>query len=231
MLTKPSFKKGDFMQQYRENKIAEVRPGSTFDTFKVYDPAQQQVVDLLGNVADQVIARTPRILEEEFPFDNGKILFLWSEPGRGKTHLVEAFINRIRAADKRLAKKMVLSRGRFYFDFQLDINPYGDASIVIVDDMFHDKMSIGDLHPATEVQAFMRFISMVYDRRVLALVTSNFPMIEGGGILSRVAQVDKIGRILSRSKEVLSGSGEIHLAGRDYREVLSDERKTERFTL
>ena len=218
------------MLGYRENKLAEVRPGSTFATFEVYDPAQQQVVDLLRRVADQVVERGPRILTEEFPFDNGKILFLWSEPGRGKTHLVEAFVNHIRQHDERLLKKMVLSRGRFYFDFQFDVNPYG-VPIVIIDDMFHNMQSIDQLHPATELASFMKFITMVYERRILVLVTSNFPMMEGGGILSRVEHVDKIGRIVSRSKEVLAGSGEIHLAGRDFRETLAERRQSHGFSL
>lgn len=216
---------------YRENKIGEVRPGSTFANFEVYDPQQQGAIDLLQGVAQQVVERGPRILSDQFPFDNGKILFLWSEPGRGKTHLVEAFINHIREKDKRLLNRMVLSRGRFYYDFQLDTNPYGDACIVVVDDMFHDMSSLQQLHPATEVKAFMRFIQMVYDRRVLALVTSNLPMIEGGGIVARVQEVDKVGRVVSRCKEVLAGSGEIHLAGKDFREELAGRRKGQGFQL
>lgn len=217
------------MNLYRDNKIDQVRPGSTFESFEVYDPELGQSVELLKDIADQVIAARERILKEEFPFDNGKVLFLWSEPGRGKTHLVEAFVNRVLKGDKRLAQRMVLSRGCFYYDFQIGENPYHGAPIVIIDDMFHDMQSVAQLHPATEIAAFMKFMTMVYERRVLALVTSNFPLMDG--ILARVKEVDKVGRILSRAKEVLSYSGEIHLAGKDFREELAERRKGQGFKL
>lgn len=215
---------------YRDDKLAEVRPTSTFESFELYDPAQQQVVDLLTSVADQVIERAPVIMSEEFPFESGKILFLHSEPGFGKTHLVEAFINRILKAVPELRKKMVLSRGRFYFDFQCDDHPYGKAPLVIIDDMFHDKSSVSDLHPATELASFMKFMTMVYERRVLCLITSNFPMVEGG-ILAQLTKVDKVGRVRSRAAEILSGSGEINLQGKDFRVELAARRKKDGFKL
>lgn len=214
---------------YSDNKISQVRPGSTFEAFEVYDPEQQKVVDLLTKVADQLVARADRVARDEFPFDNGKVLFLWSEPGFGKTHLVEAFVNRVKAARPELLKRMVLSRGRFYFDFQINDNPYG-VPIVIVDDMFHDKQSVADLHPATELASFMKFVTMVYERRVLAIVTSNFSLLQGG-IVDRVKAVDKVGRIVSRMEELLSASGEIHLSGKDFRKELASRRKDGEFTL
>src|SRR5690242_15561595 len=100
---------------YRDDKLSEVRPTSTFASFEVYDPAQQKVIDLLTGLSDQIIARADSIMKSEFPFDRGKILFLWSKPGFGKTHLLEAMINRVLQAAPNLRKRMVLSRGRFYY--------------------------------------------------------------------------------------------------------------------
>ncbi len=212
---------------YRDNKLSEVRPTSTFASFQLYDPEQAKVVELLTGLADQIIARAPQIASEEFPFDSGKILFIHGEPGRGKTHLVEALINRIKQEAPTLIERMVLSRGRFSFDFQVDTHPYGKVPIVIIDDMFHDKSSVAELHPRTELDAFMRFITMVYERRVLAVITSNFPMMVEGGILAEVAKVDTVGRIASRAAEILSGSGEFNLLGKDFRQTLAEQRKTE----
>jgi chromosomal replication initiation ATPase DnaA len=215
---------------YSDDKLAEVRPTSTFESFELYEPDQQKVVDLLTGVAQQVITKADQIMTEEFPFAAGKILFLHGEPGRGKTHLVEAFINRILKARPDLRKRMCLSRGRFMYDFLTDTHPYGPAAIVVIDDMFHDKSSVGNLCKVNDVNAFMKFMTMVYERRILVLITSNFPLVQGG-ILQEVAKVDKVGRVLSRSKEILAGSGEINLLGKDFREVLAERNRTDGFTL
>ncbi len=219
------------MTTYTDNKIDQVRPGSTFEAFEIYDPEQQKVVDLLKRVADQLIGLTERVLNEEFPFDNGKVLFLWSKPGFGKTHLVEAFINRVKAANPELLTRMFLSRGSFRKDFDYDIYPYGTGTpVVIIDDMFHDMQSVNQLHPSLELASFMRFITQIYDRRVLAIVTSNFPLLKGG-IVEKVEEVDKVGRVASRMHELLSLSGEIHLNGKDFRQELATRRGGGEFTL
>lgn len=214
---------------YDDNKIAQVRPGSTFENFEVYDPAQQRVVDLLKGVADQLLGRASQVLNSEFPFDNGKVLFLWSKPGFGKTHLVEAFINRVKEGNPKLLRRMVLSRGRFYFDYQLCNSPYG-VPVVVIDDMFHDKQSVQDLHPRVELASFMKFVTDIYERRALVIVTSNFPMLKGG-IVERVAQVDTVGRIVSRMHELLACSGEINLSGKDFRAELAKRKKDDEFSL
>ncbi|MBY0552724.1 MAG: hypothetical protein K2W95_35905 [Candidatus Obscuribacterales bacterium] len=217
------------MRGYYDNKIAEVRSGSTFEEFQVYDSAQQRVVDLLKRVADHLLGRAPDVLNNEFPFDNGKVLFLWSKPGFGKTHLLEAFINRVKAGNAKLLQRMVLSRGLFEFDYQTCDSPYG-VPVVVIDDMFHDKQSVSDLHPVGELASFMKFVTDTYERRALAIVTSNFPLLKGG-IVERIAQVDKGGRIVSRMKELLACSGEIKLTGKDFRAELAKRRKNDEFTL
>lgn len=209
---------------YRDDKKAELRPTNTFANFEVQTEGQQLAFDVLRTLADQVVAASQHIATIRQPFDEPSLLFLWGQPGRGKTHLVEAFVNRIRLEAPDVYQRLIMTRGRFYFDFQMNDNPYGDAPIVIIDDMFHDKLGVSDLHPATEINSFMRFITDLYDRRRLVLVTSNFPLIEGG-ILEMVAKVDKIGRITSRAAEVMSRVGEIELQGMDFRQELVRRRR------
>lgn len=209
---------------YRENKIQEVRPGSTFENFTPSTDSQSQVQELLQGVAQQVIAAKETIATQTQPFGDACLIFLYGKPGRGKTHLVEAFVNAIKAAAPEVFARMVLSRGRLYFDYQVNDNPYGDAPIVIVDDMFHDKQSVEHLHPATELTAFMKFITDLYNHKRLVIVTSNFGLIEGG-ILDRVEKEDKVGRTISRATEVMSGAGEFELLGPDYREELAKQRR------
>ncbi len=212
------------MSQYRENKLQEVRPGNTFANFTPNHESQEKVRDLLMALVEQLVANQEVIAGERHPFADASLLFVYGSPGRGKTHLVEAFINELRLRAPNVYKRMVLSRGNFYFDYQIGDNPYYDAPIVIIDDMFHNKMSVSALHPATEIEAFMKFIGDLYDRRRLVLVTSNFSLIEGG-ILQRVREVDKVGRIISRAAEVLSHCGEFRLEGPDYREIIAAKSK------
>lgn len=217
---------------YWYNKLAQVRPDCTFDRFEVYCDEQKPIVARLQGLAEQLVGKGDQILDEEFPFANGRIMFLTSAPGHGKTHLVEAVINYV--ADKRpeLLAKMILSRGNFLHDHMTAASEYGGASVVIIDDIFSEHQSIGALHPATDLKSFMHFITMLYERRIFALITSNFRLMgEDGGILGRVATCDQIGRVLSRCKQVLASSGEIVLPGKDFRQELAKRDSGDNFTL
>lgn len=97
--------------------------------------------------------------------------------------------------------------------------------------MFREHSSVADLHPATELQAMMKFITSTYDRRMLSIVTSNFPMLAENGILSRLEKIDPVGRTLSRAKELFAQSGEIYLPGEDFRSVLAKRRGADPFAL
>lgn len=212
---------------YRENKLNEVRPSNNFSNFEAQTKSQKNVFELLQRLAQQVVDCRDVIANTEKPFAEPCLLFLWGEPGRGKTHLLEAFVNQICREAPDVYRRMVMSRGRFYYDYQITDNPYGDAPIVVIDDMFHDKMSVADLHPNTEIASFMRFLTDLYDRQRLVIVTSNFPLIEGG-IMERVAAVDKIGRTISRAAEVMSRAGEYKLEGEDFRQELLRRRRSEK---
>jgi chromosomal replication initiation ATPase DnaA len=177
-------------------------------------------VDRLQSIAQQLVAKEA-ILTDEFPFANARIMFLTSEPGHGKTHLVEAIINHIADHKPAMLGKMVLSRGKFTSDHMTSADEYGGASVVVIDDIFADCQSVQDLRPG-DLIALVHFITMLYERRIFAIITSNFRLTgDDGGILGRVATVDKIPRVMSRFKQVLAASGEIVLPGKDFREELA----------
>ncbi len=219
-------------KSYGENRLSQVRPNCTFQNFEIYSQEQRPIVARLQDLAEQIIRKRDLILRNEFPFDNGRIMFMTSPPGHGKTHLAEAVINHIAEKAPQLLSKVVLSRGSFYSDHQVGACDYGGAPIVIIDDIFADRQSIDQLHPRTDMQAFMSFITMLYERRIFALITSNFRLMgEDGGILGRLESCDQVGRVLSRCKQVLAASGEIVLPGRDFREELAQRHAGESFTL
>lgn len=207
-------------KHYFSNRLAQVRPENTFASFERYTPEQEPIVTRLQSIAQQLVAKEA-ILTDEFPFANGRILFLTSEPGHGKTHLVEAIINHIADHKPELLGKIVLSRGVFTSEHFISANEYGGASVVIIDDIFADHQSVQGLHPG-DVIAMIHFITMLYERRIFAIITSNFRLTgDDGGILGRVARVDKVARAMSRFKQVLASSGEIVLPGKDFREELA----------
>ncbi|MBX9686927.1 MAG: hypothetical protein K2X27_09510 [Candidatus Obscuribacterales bacterium] len=214
--------------RYYYNHCSQVNPTSTFDAFEIYDEAQRAVLERIRKVAAQLVARKDKILSQEYPFDVGRILFLTSEPGFGKTHLAHAIVNYIADEAPQMLKKVVVAGHKFGYDHQTAASEYGGAPIVIIDDIFSDLQSVSEIHPATDVQNFMRFIQMLYERRIFAIITSNFRLMDDkdGGILARVKMVDKVGRTLSRCQEVLAGSGEIVLPGKDFRRELAERRKS-----
>lgn len=187
-------------KHYFSNKLAQVRPENTFANFEVYCPEQQAFIDRLHAVARQLVAKT-EILSDEFPFANGRIMFLTSDPGYGKTHLVEAVINHVAEHKPEMLGKMVLSRGNFTSDHMTSANEYAGASVVIIDDIFADRQSIQQLLPG-DLIALMHFITMLYERRIFAIITSNFRLMgDDGGILARVAAVDTIKRVVRASSK------------------------------
>lgn len=208
----------------RGNLVDQVRPGSTFENFEIYDDVQGEAVGSLEMLADSIVEKQSAIVSQEYPFDAGRIIFLWSPPGRGKSHLVEAIVNRIRQRAPKLieCKHVYLSRYEFTLEHIASVYTYQGAPVVIIDDMFSDKQSIDQLSAYTDVKCVMGWVASVYERRTLALCTSNFPMMDG--IAKMVQQVDKIGRTASRLQELLANSGEIELPGRDYRVTVASKR-------
>lgn len=217
-------------KHYFANKLGQVRPENTFANFELYSEEQRPIVARLQAIAQQLVTK-PEILTDEFPFANGRILFLTSAPGFGKTHLAEAIINHVAENKPEVLAKMVLSRGTFTSDHFTSANEYSGAPIVIIDDIFANVQSIQAMTPG-DLISLMNFITMLYERRVFAVITSNFRLLgDDGGILGRVAAVDKVQRVLSRFKQVLANSGEIVLPGKDFREELAKRQSGGEFIL
>lgn len=211
------------MSNHRGNQIHAVRPGSTFELYKPASPAQTEAHIQLQRLADGIVAKQDTVLAEEHPWPKAKLIFLWGPPGAGKTHLVEAVVNRVREKAPRLVKqrRIYLSRYSFTLEHIASVSTYDGAPIVIIDDIWAEYTSLNRLNDATDVRCFMGFVASIYDRRTFVLVTSNFPIKDG--ILGAVRRVDKIGRTTSRLAELLAGSGEIHLDGPDHRQTLAEQ--------
>ena len=217
-------------KHYFANKLGQVRPENTFANFELYSAEQDPIVKRLQAIAQQLVTK-PEILTDEFPFANGRILFLTSAPGFGKTHLAEAIINHVADNKPEVLGKMVLSRGSFTSEHMTSANDYAGAPIVVIDDIFSQAQSVAEMYPG-DVIALMHFITMLYERRMFAVITSNFRLMgDDGGILGRVAAVDKVQRVLSRFKQVLANSGEIVLPGKDFREELAKRQSGGEFVL
>lgn len=216
---------------YWHSKLAQVRPENTFASFELYSPEQKPVVDFLQAVAAQIVGKCDAILRDDFPFANGRLMFLTSDPGHGKTHLVEAVINHVAEHKPELLGKMVLSRGDFLHDHMTAASEYGGAPVVVIDDVFAEHQNIDSLHPATDLKSFMHFITMLYERRIFVLMTSNFRLTGDNGILASVAKCDKMGRVVSRCLQMVGTTGEIVLPGKDFRAELAKRQDGAEFTL
>jgi DNA replication protein DnaC len=211
---------------YTYNRIGEVRPSSTFASFKTYGEhaqRQQQIANDLMALADQVVSAAPLFATERCPFPHAQMFFLYSGPGRGKSHLVEAIINWIKEKAPQMLPRVALSRSRFMVDISVP-DPYGDCPLVIIDDLFADKSSLDEIGDY-EISKIITFIMGIYERRQLVIITSNFPMMEG--LLPKIREADPLGRVVSRAMEILSSSGEIELPGDDYRRSIAEQRQSQ----
>jgi DNA replication protein DnaC len=218
---------------HRSNQLNQIRPESTFANFKVYHPQQKPVVDAIKGLADQIIDHADSIASEEYPFPYGQVISIWGEPGHGKSHLLEAFAGHILANAPQLAGSLYLARGSFTLRHIGGVNLYDKRPIVLIDDLFAEKQSVNALNAHTDIQCMMDYLASVYERRTLVITTSNFPMFSqqelgNVGVDQLIARVDKVGRTLSRCKELFSTAGQMHLAGHDYRETKAQERKAGR---
>lgn len=210
---------------YNENLLRQIRPESTFDNYRVYHPGQQKVVDMLRSLAQQIVDNADFIDGNEYPFQYGQWISLYSEPGHGKSHLLESFARHIMDNAPRLASSIFLSRTDFTLLHITGTFLYGRCPIVLIDDLFSTSQSLSDLHPVTDLKRMMEFIASVYERRTLVITTSNFPMM---GIVGRMREVDKIGRTISRCHEIFSTAGEIYIPGHDYRQDIAAARRAGR---
>lgn len=205
-----------------KNCIPQVREHSTFESFDARAPERHAALDAARGLAEKLAAMRDQILADPHPFKRARIFAFWGKPGRGKTHLVEALVNHLKQVAPDIVEKIWLSRSDFTLDnITRPPVPYGGAPIVILDDLFVEFQDVSELHPATDVECFMRFVRQMYEERRIVIVTTNFPFTKG--ILVRVAECDPSGRTASRLAEMLAPSSEIEITGADYRTLAAEK--------
>lgn len=205
------------------NPLADhVFPG-TFAGFETYDQGHGDVIALLTKLADRVVTYGPRLLADENPFPEGKILSIWSPPGRGKSHLMQGFINHIKANDPRVLTRVAMSSPAFNTGgFDPERTP-----ILLLDDLFahnSDAVAVSQL-PEAAVHSFKRLATMIWEQKVFAFITCNYEVL--GPMFERLRALDMVGRSTSRLNQLLAASKEIRLGGKDYRAELATRRRAE----
>lgn len=181
----------------RENRIGEIRPVSTFETYKPQTPEQQFALDGINNLSQELINNRERIANEDYPFDYAMWVMLWGKPGTGKTHLLEAFANKLKLDAPEVAEKVFFSRSKFAHDNGSFAASYDEKPIVIIDDMFADTDAVENLNSHTDIQAIANFVRATYERRRLVLSSCNFPF--QGRLLDKIRAVDQTGRLVISS--------------------------------
>ena len=151
--------------------------------------------------------------------DHAKLVNLHGAPGRGKTHLVEAFLNVVKPDTNDFTRK----NGVYLLDGKaLATWEYGsldDVRVLAIDDLFRGQQSLSGV-TATDIKSVMEGLYRAYERRQFVLTTSNFPT---NGMIDLIKAQDTVGRLRSRLAEMSIGA--IELTGEDYREKLARERQ------
>lgn len=216
------------------NVIHQVKRVNLFENFEPRNTSQRKALDVVQQLASSVIDKADHFHVSPTPFAampsstsplaNGCLWVISGGPGRGKTHLIEAFINEIADKAPKARDSIYLLRSSLTLHglgLKLREESFDRKPIIIIDDAYSDKQSIDDLHPKTDLPVLMDLIACLYDTRALCLMTTNFSFLKG--ILPRIKALDNVGRAYSRCKELLSTSGnnELILKGPDYREILA----------
>ncbi len=196
------------------NRIDSVRPTSTFDNFQPQNEDQEKVRDGLKKLAYAVKAK----IEKGGMLDHAKLVNLHGAPGRGKTHLVEAFLNVVKPDANDFTRKSsvcLLDGGKLA---SWEYGSLDDVRVLAIDDLFRGQQSLSSVS-ATDIKSVMEGLYRAYERRQFVLTTSNFPT---NGMIDLIKAQDTVGRLRSRLAEMSIGA--IELTGEDYREKLARER-------
>lgn len=203
------------------NRIEFVRPTSTFETFEPQNEQQEEVRDGLKKLAHAVRDK----LAQSGRLDHAKLINLHGKPGRGKTHLVEAFLNVLKPTDQEYQRRdhIYLLEGTNLATWEY--NRLDNVRVLAVDDLFQNKQELGQVS-SVDIKSVMIGLYRAYEKRQLVLTTSNFPT---NGIVELIKAQDQIGRIRSRLSEMAIAA--IELTGEDYRERLAEEKESDPFSL
>lgn len=148
-------------------------------------------------------------------------MVLHGAPGTGKTHLLESIVNHVAEYSPQALKGVYLSRYNFTHEHLSEGYAYGDSPIVLLDDLFVQYQKLSELHPVTDLRALSYWIKTLYERRVLCVISSNFPFKDG--LMPRVESIDQQGRMKSRVAELLRTGFEIEVVGPDGRNDVEAE--------
>ena len=206
-----------------KNQIGNIRAGSTFAGYIPHTDEQKAALAAFKGLAEQLVAAASGFKPGVNPLSNASLFTMVSGPGTGKTHLMEAMLNYIRENSPELLKHIYLFRDNFTHATMTAVGDYSfdGKPIIFIDDLFSEHQSVNSLHPATEITGAMNFLSYAYENRCLVVITCNFPFVSG--ILPRIQERDKVGRIYSRCQEMFASAGEFHIKGPDYRTILAQK--------
>ena len=200
------------------NSIDQVRKTSTFESFNPQNKVQEEAKTTMQKLVSKIVAKV-KLASGKLNFDHARLISISGEPGLGKTHLLEAFINEFRNNDIDPENLIYLSRGNFTLDNISKISDFDQKPIIVIDDLFSEHQSVEPLGPTTDLDCLSKFLSFAYEDRRLIITSSNLAL---GEILKRVEEIDKIGRINSRANEMMAGLPEIKVEGKDYRTIIAE---------
>lgn len=216
------------------NKVGDVLAEHRLDKFEVLNPSHKEALTLMQSLAKQIVTHAREISTLPRPLHRSILVVLHGQPGRGKTHLAEGFINAILYGAPSLSAKIHLSRQSFSYDHH-ESGPYEGKHIVVIEDMFLRKDPMARDPIPTSVAALARkdfedfgqFIVHLYEQPKVVIVTNSFPILKAG-IMGGTASHDITGRIKSRSLVVLQTALELELTGDDYRERIAARARPSR---
>jgi len=202
------------------NAIQSVRPYSTFASYVVKTPEQEQAKAAFMQLSEALVQGAPQFQSGQNPIPNAAIYSMAGGPGIGKTHLMEAVINDVHQRAPDLFNSLFLMRENFTHATMTAIfdHTFGRKPIILIDDLYSDTQSVEKISPGGVI-GMMNFISYAYENRCLVLTTCNFPFLSG--VLEKVKQEDKVGRVYSRCQEMFSRGGEFEIKGPDHRQTLA----------
>lgn len=204
-----------------KNRILDIRPTSTFDNFVPQNDNQQKVKQWLENLADQV---ADKLQQWENWFDHAKVVNMWWWPWRWKSHLLEAFANRLITLWR--WDDIYLFRDTLHSTYGKPLSELRER-VVLLDDLFSESKSTDDINKYWPLQWYSDYAFWAYERRKFTLTSSNFPT---EWVIDRIEkEIDPIWRITSRMREIWQAT--IEIIWDDYRGILSKQREEDPFSL
>lgn len=187
----------------------QLRPNALFETFIPQTELQSTVATNMQSLAISFV-------EKKGILNNAKFIAITGSTGRGKSHLIEAFLHIILNSKKINENVIYLARGKYVYQGMK--NACSGKQLVVIDDLYSDCQDLNSV-PDFMLEPFMDAILEMYENRTLVILNTNFSM---RGLLEKISKIDKIGRITSRLQEI--GITNIEMDGPDYRNIIKEQR-------